>query len=251
MTEPHELESLLAPIRATFHAKRRNVVGLCDEIALLLASYRQSVDNTILRELARSHELPQPSPATDSRRLALELLDKVQSLPELRQLLVLPNKAEGDKSPDSARARAPTPVIPTARNTANVTAPPKTNQVNSASATWPLVRKAITQHPLVIVGGQPHLERLASLHLDKPDLVEWVDTTRQGTHAIGNLEHRIRDKRIAALLILEGLVQHKHSDPLVSAARHANIPNSYGGKGGKAAILHALDELEKMLLQRS
>jgi hypothetical protein len=80
--------------------------------------------------------------------------------------------------------------------------------------------------------------------------VEWVDTTRQGTHAIGNLERRIKDKRIGALLILEGLVQHRHSDPLVSTARGAHIPHAYGGKGGRSAIAHALGELELMLLQR-
>jgi hypothetical protein len=103
---------------------------------------------------------------------------------------------------------------------------------------------------LVIVGGPPHLERLATLAVDTRDQVEWVDTTRQGTHAIGNLERRIKDKRISALLILEGLVQHRHSDPLVSTARSTKIPSAYGGKGGRTALAQALDELERMLQQR-
>jgi hypothetical protein len=237
MTEPNELESLLAPIRAKFHAKRRDVVTLCDEIASLLTSYRQAVDNSILRELANTHGLPSPSPSTDVRRLALALLDKVQSLPENRQLIVPQQTASTDGAPPNAPSRATLPSVRTAPN--------------SAAASWPLVRKALAQHPLVIVGGQPHVERLTGLNLETQDRIEWVDTTRKGTHAIGNLEHRIKDKRVAALLILEGLVQHRHSDPLVSTARHAEVPLVYGGKGGKQAIVHALDELEKMLQQRA
>jgi hypothetical protein len=46
---------------------------------------------------------------------------------------------------------------------------------------------------------------------------------------------------------LEGLVQHRHSDPLVSTARSAKVPHAYGGKGGRAALTQAVDELERML----
>lgn len=105
--------------------------------------------------------------------------------------------------------------------------------------------------PLVIVGGLAKLEKLQLFPEDLRACVEWIETTRQGTHAIGNLANRIRHHRVSALILLDGLVGHRHTDPLVSAARDAGIVAVYAGKGGQAALSRALGQVEKMLGQQS
>ncbi|MGC4063624.1 MAG: hypothetical protein QM784_03045 [Polyangiaceae bacterium] len=226
-----------------------------------------AVDQSILRELAQNHGLPAVAPAPDRTKLALELLSKVQALPEI--VAVLPGnepEIECRAVEATTEPRAKRDGLRTGKSGVNNPATKtsvangiaglindanKLNPANSSpNANWPLLRTTMANRPLVIVGGSPHLERLASLALGSEGQVEWVDTTRQGTHAIGNLERRIKDKRIGALLILEGLVQHRHSDPLVSTARGAHVPHAYGGKGGRSTIAHALDELELMLSQQ-
>jgi hypothetical protein len=255
MTEHPELEALLTPLRSSFHAKRRDVAAQCDEIIRLVENYLKACEQKILRELAKGHSLAEPPVNAHPESLAVELLAKVQALPELRRL---ENGAPTNDAPSKSSALEYTPLIGVQKKEAPRTlrsTPPsaiKTPEISAAppTANWPLLRQAFLEHPLVIVGGTPHLERLTALAVGANDRIEWVDTTRQGTHAIGNLERRIKDKRISALLILEGLVQHRHSDPLVSTARSAKIPHAYGGKGGRSAIAQALDEIELMLLQR-
>lgn len=250
MTDSTDLDALVAPLRSNFHAKRRDVAAQCEAISRLLESYLKAVDSAILRELAQSHSLPSPAPGADSGRIALDLLMRVQNLPELRALVVPSPRADSvivAETGESLRQRDATKdtsrlLLPAEKSTNSVDVPTPTN--------LPRLREALALHPLVIVGGPPHLERLAGLNLDIENSVEWVDTTRQGTHAIGNLERRIRDRRISALLILEGLVQHRHSDPLVSTARVTNIPHAYGGKGGRTAIAQSLAELDRMMTQK-
>jgi hypothetical protein len=95
--------------------------------------------------------------------------------------------------------------------------------------------------PIVVVGGVGR--KAASLPAELEERVEWIDITRQGTVAIGNLTQRIRAGRVAALVLLEGLVGHRHSEPLVGAAREAGIPLAYAGKGGRAALDRALGDV--------
>jgi hypothetical protein len=269
MNEHPELEALLTPLRSSFHAKRRDAAAQCEAIVRLTEGYLKAVDQRILHELAKSHGLPEVPLPHDPERLALELFEQVRTLPELRQRI----EAASSVSAKSLPSAANTPPIrarngETTSSQGGPSATPKRDSLKPPATTanagprsdatpssptpsnWPLVRQALNEHPLVIVGGPPHLERVAALAVDPSGRIEWIDTTRQGTHAIGNLERRIKDKRIAALLILEGLVQHRHSDPLVSTARSAKIPAAYGGKGGRSALSQAFSELERILQQR-
>jgi hypothetical protein len=245
MSEYPELEAVVTPLRSSFHAKRRDRVAQCEAISQALEAYVKAVDSTILRELASQHNLPVPAPTPAPERLALELLSKVQKLPELQQLIAqsTPQQASPMHAETSTVVSERCPVTPSVLPAAKPNGAPS----SLTNGSWPLVRRALAAHPLVIVGGAPHLERLTNLSDNMKEQIEWVDTTRQGTHAIGNLERRIKDGRIAALVILEGLVQHRHSDPLVSTARSAKVPHAYGGKGGRAALTQAVDELERML----
>jgi len=216
-------------LRAEFHARRTLALGNADAIAEALERYTYHVELELARRLAAAHGLRQPRERSDLRKAAQELLNLVLALPEVRQN-----------------------ATPTLTPLANVPAPPRVElPTESPKSQWSGLAKALEQAPLVVVGGAPQPERLKSLTSDLEKAVEWIDTRQKGTHAIGNLERRVREWRISGLILLEGLVQHRHTDPLVSAARQANIPCVYAGKGGTLAFTNALKEIEKALGSRA
>ena len=103
------------------------------------------------------------------------------------------------------------------------------------------------KRPLVVVGRLGKKDRLIALETNLPPGVEWLDTNQNGMAAIGNLERRLREGRVGALVLAEGSLSHKHTEPLISAARQFSIPFAYANKGGKQSILRALDEIEASL----
>ena len=80
--------------------------------------------------------------------------------------------------------------------------------------------------------------------------IEWIDTERDGVHALGNLPQRIRQGRVAGVIILDRAVKHKHSEPALAAARDAKVPTAFAGQGGRASLERALTQLEGMLAER-
>ena len=77
--------------------------------------------------------------------------------------------------------------------------------------------------------------------------IEWIDTERDGVHALGNLPQRIRQGRVAGVIILDRAVKHKHSEPALAAARDAHVPTAFAGQGGRASLERALTQIEGML----
>jgi hypothetical protein len=227
MNETHNesspLDELFEPLRAEYHARRRKVLSCVDPIEQALNRYVQALERGVARDLAAAHGLKNPTIAADARQAAYALLAAVQVLPELRDSPPASGATTSEKPPVVAVARA------------------------VAQTAWPKLTRAAGRAPLVIVGGASPLGKTHRLPEVLVSQIEWVDTRHQGTHAIGNLERRIREGRVAALILVEGLVQHRHTDPLVSAARGAQVPYAYAGKGGTLAIKTALDEIEQAL----
>jgi hypothetical protein len=62
--------------------------------------------------------------------------------------------------------------------------------------------------------------------------------------AVTALAKRIRDGRLAALVLLNGLMDHKQSEPLLIAAREVGLPVAYADKAGHGALARAFLELE-------
>lgn len=227
MNDSAVLEELLGPLRAEFHARRRVALARTEALVSALERYTRAIEFDVARQLAAAHGLKHLRDKSDASEAAQALLLAVQALPELAER----------PAPSDAEA-------------ALHSLPPVVARAAAASESkLPALAQALARGPLVFVGGAPHPERLRQLPDDRLKFVEWVDTRQKGTHAIGNLERRIRERRITALVLLEGLVQHKHTDPLVSAARAANVPHAYAGKGGTLAIASALNEIEKSLLK--
>ncbi len=227
MTDTTVLDELLEPLRAEYHARQRKALTRVEPIEQALQRYTRAVEVEMARELAAAHGLKQPQGSSGVGDAARALLSAVQALPELN-------------------APAEPSAATTTKKLVLAAAPPVPNP--SATA-WPQLTKALTQSPLVIVGGVSPQGRSRFLPKAMSSQIEWVDTRHQGTHAIGNLEKRIRERRVVGLILVEGLVQHRHTDPLVSAARAAGVPCAYAGKGGNLAIKLAIDEIEKLLVE--
>ena len=114
-------------------------------------------------------------------------------------------------------------------------------------AELPNVRERAQAGPVVLVGGIAKQEKLERLHRQYGIEFEWVDTQRPGMHAISGLEKRVRDGRVLAVVVLDGLLGHKHYEPIVEAARTARIPVAYGDKAGKASLAAAFREIDAKL----
>jgi hypothetical protein len=233
MTDTDPLAVLVQRLEAQFHARRRSSVALTDPILAALEAYVRATDERIAGELSSLHALPHPPITANPAARAEELLRLVQALPELCV-----------RTASAPKTIASPPLVPSISPDSPVPLP------NLEQEPHPQLLLALTRGPLVIVGGTPHPTRLVSLSSNIRAQTEWIDTTHQGTHAIGNLERRIRERRIGALLLLEGLVQHRHSDPLISAARTVDLPHAYGGRGGRATLSSALNELNRILATR-
>lgn len=225
MNDDAALDELLEPLRAEYHARRRKTLSRSDAIAQALERYNQALELAVAREIAAAHGLRTPRSMVDVADAARALLQAVQALPELQ----LPTPAADPKSlPAPSSEPAPVPMMKSGVPFAHLT-------------------QALMKSPLVVVGGSSPLSKSRIVPKELIQRIEWVDTRHQGTHAIGNLERRIREGRVSALILVEGMVQHRHTDPLVSAARAAQVPCAYAGKGGTLALKTALDEIEKAL----
>lgn len=110
----------------------------------------------------------------------------------------------------------------------------------------PNLQVAARSNPVVLVGGLVVNEKLDWIKKRYGFVPEWIET--EGTmKGVQSLEGRILDKRITAVVILEGLGGHKHFDPLVDAARQTGTPLVYGDTAGTGALRKAFAEIEERL----
>ena len=215
-------DEVLEAVRAALHANKTELSVRASRIQAALSAYVAAAESEIARRYTAEHGLRQPrQPALAPERAAAALLAAVQELPELKAPAAPPTKPTRPPEPENVAEPEP--------------------------SSWPRLTEAARRAPLVVVGGVTKRERLLEWPERLREKLEWIDTTRQGTHAIGNLEKRIRERRLAALIVLEGVISHRHSDPLIAAARQVGLAHAYAGKGGRASLARALSELETTL----
>nr|PZN25253.1 MAG: hypothetical protein DIU78_10600 [Pseudomonadota bacterium] len=205
-------------------------------VADALRTYERAVESELARSFAEEHGLSRPAPFPLGPQRAFELLEAaVRELPEA---------AARERSEAAARAaRQPAPVsVP----------PPAPSPLPAAqwATVFPLLTEALAHAKLVIIGALSGRDRSSSIPLEPAAHVEWIDTERDGAHAIGNLPQRVRQGRVAGVVILERVVQHRHTEPVLSAAREARVPVAFAGQGGKASLVRALERIEAELRQR-
>lgn len=228
------LDELLSHFQSRVHDRRKEASERAVRLHEAVDRYFQALEYELACELAVAHQLKRPAPTGPAPDTAARaLLALVSALPELAHKPE--QQAPKAERPAEAKAPAAAAVRPAAST------PVRTRK---------FLAKAVIDKPLVVVGGLGKKESPQSLASEVPTNTEWIDTRKDGFKAIGNLDRRVRDGRIAALVLLEGSLGHKHTDPLVGAAREKGVPYAYANKGGKASLLRALDELEQILGRR-
>jgi hypothetical protein len=231
MSDPASpIDELLESLKTALAARRRDSAARIDRVEAALGSYRRAIEQQIATEFAAEHRLKVPAKSgLTVARAAEELRDAVLALPELTQLLELGGAEEAGpmtmKAPPS-KAKEPPP------------------------SGWPKLRAALASQKLVIIGALSR-DRSDSAPAGLAEHIEWIDTERDGVHALGNLPQRIRQGRVAGVVILDRAVKHKHSEPALAAARDAHVPTAFAGQGGRASLERALTQLEGMLAERA
>lgn len=225
--KPSPVEQLLDSVESALAARRATALERVRRVELALESYRRALESQIAREFAHEHGFKLPSPpATAPERAAELLFAAVQVLPEL-------SEAKSERSALPALDLAPAaPMV-----------------VNKAAAGYPHLLARVARGKIVVIGALSGRDRSGALPGELADEVEWIDTERDGAHAVGNLPQRVRQGRVAAVVILDRVVQHKHTDPVLAAARDSNVPFAFAGQGGKASLLRAIEQIEAALAQ--
>lgn len=263
---PAPLDQLLEQARSALHAKRTVRLRPAEAVRARLDGYITALEHAVAADFAKVHGLPRPdAPLQTPEAAARALLEAVRALPELAAELA----AQTTRSPEPLSAAvtrvadgtSPTVRGPEPSRPASVTTPVSDSKSSATPTTAASVAAlldppdagfrrlliAVGRHPLVLVGGPPRREKLAHLPSELEAAIEWLDTTGAGTHGIGQLEKRIRDSRVTGVVILEGLVLHRHSDPLVAACRASGVPYALGGKAGRKSLDEALRAIDGML----
>jgi hypothetical protein len=225
------IEQMLGSIESALVARRVHLVERVRRVELALESYRRAVESELATDFAREHGFKLPARSAIGAGRAAELLKSlVDALPELQLT------EEPDAPPTSARS-APLEL--------------GAERAPTSSSAHPLLTQAAQHAKIVVIGALSGRDRASSLPPELSEQFEWVDTEREGAHAVGNLPQRIRQKRVAGVVILDRAVQHRHTEPVLAAARDAGVPFAFAGQGGKASIARALDQLETALGTRT
>jgi hypothetical protein len=223
----HQIETALA-------ARRTQLEERLQRVQQALHAYRLAAEARLAKEFAGEHGFKQQaSAAPPVERAAEQLLAAVRALPELERAPAAPPSAPPRTSSvtkPALHASAPAPVV---------------------DSEYPLLTRAVEENKkLVVVGSLSGRDRAQAMPPELAIAIEWIDTEREGAHAIGNLPQRVRQGRVAALVILHRAVGHRHTEAVTAAARDRDIPLAFAGQGGKASLQRALVQLELSLSQR-
>jgi len=214
---PSAFDDVVESVRAALNAKRAELSERSAAIEAALRAYERAVELEIAEAFAHTHQLKQPAPGERAAEAARKLARAVANLPELSaQSSVRPARA-------SEPSAAPEPVI---------------------------AKPRAQSGKLVIIGALSGREKSGALPAEIAGDAEWIDTERDGVHAVGNLPQRIRQGRVSGVVILDRVVSHKHTEPVVAAAREARVPVAFAGQGGKASLLRAIAQIDEMRRER-
>lgn len=239
-------------VRIKLETRRKEALERIAAVREAVDVYLDALEREALAEiLERVGGGPAQKEGPSARQAARALRAAVEQLPELAE-----NKIR--KTPKPPR-REPEPAPPTAPRgglTSKLPIPTsleaKAKDGNTLAKAdrvrpYPTLFAAAQKRKIVIVGGLVKHDKLQALTDALGFTLEWVETDGASANAIRNVEGRILDGRIAALVVLEGVMSHTHVEPLVRATRQTGTPFAYGDRGGKASLERAFAELEQAL----
>jgi hypothetical protein len=221
---PSPFDDVVEAVRAALNAKRADLSQRVATIESALRGYERAVELEIAESFASEHGLKQPAARESSADAAQKLGRAVAALPEW------PRKAAAKAAPERVETE-PSSAVPAV----SAQEPP------SESA-----KPRVSRGKLVIIGALSGREKSSALPSEIAEDTEWIDTERDGVHAVGNLPQRIKQGRVSGVVILDRVVSHKHTEPVVAAAREARVPVAFAGQGGRASLLRAIAQLDEM-----
>ena len=226
-------DDMVESVRAALNAKRGEAAERVAAVEAALRGYERALEFEIAEAFAAEHGLKQPGRGERALDAARKLARAVAALPELHSATSATNATNATNAASVAsvakRSSEAAPEI------APESAPSKARAAGGK---------------LVIIGALAGREKSGSLPAELDLDVEWIDTERDGVHAVGNLPQRIRQGRVSGVVILDRIVSHKHTEPVVAAAREARVPVAFAGQGGKAQMARALAQIEEMRRER-
>lgn len=232
--EDSSIERVVDAVRAALHARRSAASERIARVREFVTAYERALDFEIAQRFAAEHGLKQPQRTGPSAAEAAGALARaVSSLPEL-----------------ATAERAQPAATPTAAPDVKPAASPRAAAAPAEAAPSSRLAELLSTRKLVVLGALAGRDRAGALPPELAGRADIVDTERDGVSAIGNLPKRIRQGRVAAVIILERVIQHKHSEPVVAAARDSGVPVGFAGQGGRASLLRALAQIEETLSSR-
>ena len=219
------LDTLVGALRAR-HASAGAHDALPPAFAKALDAYREARRVASIAPVLAALGFPVPSPAL----YALELLDAVNDLPELRATA----PATEDDDPDVA---AETP-----------DAPPETPYV----CAYPRLLEAARTRTLWLFGGRGDERQQAAFAALLPGAaIEWADTQDgRGAKSASRVVGSITASTTAAVIIFTGMTGHTDSNRVVVACRAGVVPFTQTRLPGQRRNVAALADLEAQLTPR-
>jgi len=114
--------------------------------------------------------------------------------------------------------------------------------------TWPELPglHALTK-PILLAGGMVVPEKLVSIKERFGLDLEWHEIDHDNPRASQTLVQRIRNGKVGAIILLEGVMRHSTYKPVVELCNLSRIPWAMGDKAGVASIQAAFTELERQI----
>lgn len=256
---PSPITAALAVVQETMQREADKSRDTARAVTAAANAYARTVEESIAHAMLASVGRSS-GPAPNVQAAALELVSCVQQIPEIASLFASPTPAPASLPVD------PPVVVPADKHEPEtVEAPPFNDEAiealpsndetieapsQPAPLKWPLLARATARRPIAIVGGQPIPATVEWLR-GEGLVVEWDEVAKIGSdRVVQSLARRVAHGSLAALVFVQGFLQHKHCEALRKAAIEAKLSFAFAGTGGKAGMRSALDKLEAAARER-
>jgi len=112
---------------------------------------------------------------------------------------------------------------------------------------YPKLQRTFPTKGIIMVGGFKVPGKLESIVENYGILVDWVVFEKGSPRIIDSIEARIKNGKVGAVIILEGLMTHKDFRKISAACKVKGVPYTMGDKGGNGALGKAFQQLESRI----
>jgi hypothetical protein len=120
--------------------------------------------------------------------------------------------------------------------------------ITLAIARYPTLAAVAQASSVLLVGGVTQTSTVDRVQRELSLCLEWIPVIGQNPAARRNVIGRIKRGKVGAVIVLEGLVGHSLSGPVLRACKTTDTPFAYGGRAGSEQLHAAFRSLEESLL---